>query len=373
VTAFTPNIGGNVAIPFGAVFYNRSWEEHRLRAVVAFLVNEIAFAESFGEGAIDALVNFENSTIPFGATEIVDGDDLPFTAIKWGYNKLFLGVGRRLSVWPGNFDNTLQVQLQYQASYYYFQSVKETGKIEGVRVTDVQIPPDTYVHGIRARLRIDMLQRNLMELPHYGLAFGGDFVALRRDRWEDQGAVLPDGSRQFKERDTRDYVQFSAYAHAALPIPLLSERHRLILSAHAGWMPTNDVDRFNGFRLGGGPPVSEAGDLYRSPYPGAMFDQFVAKRYFIAAAEYRLELMFFLFLHLRATVAWGEVPTFQGVPNAPLAPVRFVNGRGESYSLAITSGFLWGSVLYLEYAYDTGSLRAGENGHMLLCSLSKEF
>jgi hypothetical protein len=372
-SGFTPNIGGNTVVPFFAAYYQRILSERRWRAVVAFLVNDVDYAESFADGLFEGLAWFENSTIPLGTTEIVDGESVEYSDVQWGHNTLRLGAGTRMRLWPYNLDNNLQVQLFYQASYFYFMSTDETGRVDDVPVADVNVPPDTYVHGLVGRLRLDMVQRNIMELPHYGVAAGADWEYLRRDQWEDTGALLPNGERQFPEERTRDYLKASAYLYLALPFPGLSERHRVLFYGHAGWMPTDEFDRYNGFRLGGGPPISEAADLARTPYAGAMFDQFVVKRYALLTAEYRFELVFFAYVHLRATIGWGEVATFDGVDGAPFAAPRFATRRGEAYSLGITSGFLWNSQLYFEYAYDTGALRAGEDGHSLLAVWSKAF
>ena len=72
-----------------------------------------------------------------------------------------------------------------------------------------------------------MLQRNILELPHYGVAAGTEIGFLRRDRWEDTGPFKPNGERLFLERYTRDYTWVSAYLLFAAPVPFLGDRHRL--------------------------------------------------------------------------------------------------------------------------------------------------
>jgi hypothetical protein len=374
-TGFTPNVAGTTLVPFAALYYKRITEDRRFRGVFSVLVNTVDFAEHFviPSGTFDAVAHFDNSTIPFPSSEIVDGEDLEQSEVKWGWNSLRLGAGYRRRMWPFNIDNDVRFQLSYQASYYYFRSTSDTGEIDGNFVTPINVPPDTYVHGLRAHFGWDMIQRNIMELPHYGIAGGLDMEFLRRDRWEDLGPLLPNGTRQFKKEDTRDFLRLTAYVVVALPIPGLSERHRLLLKGHVGWAPPRDIDRYNGFRIGGGPPTSEADDLSRSPYAGANFNQFNLRRYFLATFEYRFEVFFWLYLHLRATVGWAQAPTFENRPTAPLSPVRFKSGRGESYTVGVTSGFLFDSVVNFEYTYDSGAVRANDRGHTFLFSWSKSF
>lgn len=366
-TVFSPDIGDQAVVPFAAFFFRRYWEERNVRAVVSGLVNEVDYVEKLPGGfGFEGLAHLENYTIPFPTTEIVDGKNLEFTALTWGWESLWLGGGWRLPLPPGEFDNDVSLQLFYKASYLHFASADDGDPT-------LNTPPDTYAHGFRVRFRLDTIVRNLLELPHRGIAGGVDAEWVRRDVWEDHGPILqPSGERQFLERHTRDYAKVSGYVVGAFGLPFLSERHRFVAQLHAAWAPRRALDRFSAFRFGGGPPPTEAGDLYRSPYAGAMFDQFVVFDGLVASLEYRFELLFFLFFHLRATLAQGRIPTYHNTVGPP-APVRIDNRQGSSYSAAITSGFLWSSVLYLEYSYDNGALRAGEEGHSVLVMWSKSF
>jgi hypothetical protein len=230
--------------------------------------------------------------------------------------------------------------------YWYFTGREDFDDAQNV-------PPDTWVHGVHARLRLDAITRNLLELPHRGVAAGFDAEFLRRDVWEDTGAVVPStGRQQFEERQTRDYTRLSGHVVVAAGLPFLSERHRFIGQVHGVWAPQGDLDRYNGFRA------------------GAMFDQYTVNDGVLASLEYRFEVLFFLFVHLRATLASCRTPTYRGTLGPP-GPYRFERRAGTSYSAAISSGFLWESSLYLEYSYDTGALRAGEDGHSALVLWSK--
>jgi hypothetical protein len=360
----TPAIGELPYVPFAAYFANLYRDRWRLRVVASGLVNEADVAYGL-IGGLEALGHVENSTIPFYTTEIVDGRSLDFTELRWGYTALYPGLGWRVPVPPWDLDNDLRVEVFYQARYYYFASS---------HVTDPSLntPPDTYAHGVRGRIRLDMVERNLFEMPHAGFALGADLELVRRDVWEDHGPIGPDGERQFTERDTRDYGRIGGYLLGAFGLPFLSERHRLVAQVHAGWGPRKRLDRFSAFRIGGGPQPTESSDLVRSPYPGAAFDQFFALDGVVTTLEYRLELLFFVYLHLRATYAWGRIPTYHNTTGPP-GQVRFVQRGGTSVSAGVTSGFLWDSSFYVEYAYDTGTVRGGEDGHTALVVWSKGF
>ncbi len=162
-------------------------------------------------------------------------------------------------------------------------------------------------------------------------------------------------------------MKFSGYLLGAFGIPGLSERNRVLVSAYGGFAPGNNLDRFSAFRIGGGPFPTETDDLWRVSYPGAMFDQFPVSDYVVGTVEYRRELLFFLYLHLRETFAWAnrDVLTQRNL--------KFSEDHGQTFSVGITSGFFWHSQLYLEYAHDTGILRNGPEGESWLVVWSKSF
>ncbi len=364
VAVFSPEIGAQSVVPFGAFYWRHIDLDRRLRAVVSGVVNEIDFAERLGHAGFEAVAHFDDYCLPIPSAQIIDNRDLDFTSLVWGWNSAWFGAGWRTPLPPGEVDNDLQLQVGYVAGYWYFTGREEFDDRQNV-------PPDTYVHGVHARVRLDAITRNLLELPHRGVAAGFDAEFLRRDVWEDHGAIVPaTGRKQFEERQTRDYTRLSAHVVVAAGLPFLSERHRFVGQVHGLWAPQGDLDRFSGFRVGGGPPPTEAADLQRSPWAGAMFDQYTVVDGVLASLEYRLEVLFFLFVHLRATLASCRTPTYKGTLGPP-GPYRFTRRSGTSYSAAISSGFLWESSLYLEYSYDTGALRAEEDGHSVLVLWSK--
>jgi hypothetical protein len=202
-----------------------------------------------------------------------------------------------------------------------------------------------------------------MELPHRGLAAGIDVEFARRDSWSDANY----GGATFTRDETRDYLKLSGYFIAATGLPGLSERNRLLFSFYGGSAPVGTLDRFSSYRIGGGPLPSETDDLFRQVYPGAMFNQFPAAEYLIGSAEYRRELLFFLYLHLRSTFAWVNREIFT------TRRLKTLENSGEAFTAAFTSGFLWESVLSLEYAYDTSVLRNGQSGSNITIIWAKGF
>ena len=206
-----------------------------------------------------------------------------------------------------------------------------------------------------------------MELPQEGWAWGGDVELTRRDGWSDSTF----GSLLFRKDETRDYLKLSGYVIGAMGIPWLSEANRFIWYLHGGGSPLGRLDRFSTFRAGGGPFPNESDDLYRLPYPGALYNNFPVSDYVVSTIEYRRELLFFLYLHLRGTFAWGanrpDYSTDQGLQ------LRLKATDAEAFSIGLTSGFISDSQLYLEYAYDSKLLRNGTPGSSIMLLWSKSF
>jgi hypothetical protein len=355
-TFFSPRIGSDTVVPMPNLYWRRYRPDSRARALVSIFYNELDAA--WRSGTWELLAHGENDTDPFPQKEIIHGREEDGTSLVWGTASAWLGAGYRIPVAPFQVDNDLRVQLFYRGGYLYSHKTGDTSPT-------VRLPGDTFLHGATLRVRYDGLSRNIMELPHAGLAGGADLEWTRRDRWGDANY----GGTTFKGSDTRDYAKFSAYGLAALPLPWLSEKNRLLASFYGGFTPDHsDLDRFSAFRLGGGPFPTESDDLWRHPYPGATFNQFPVSDYLIGTLEYRRELLFFLYLHLRGTFFWANrnvISTqFHG---------RFSQENGQAGSVGLTSGFFWDSQLYLEYAKDSGLLRNGVAGDSMLVMWSKCF
>ena len=351
---FNPQLGGTEALPIAALYWRHRWEKSRVRAVVSVFENEVDVSRSFGE--FELLGHLENETIPFASEEIVNGREVPESSIKWGTFSGWLGTGWRRPVPPFQSTSDLNLQLFYHAGYLYSKPVAKTGK-------DVRLPPDTFLHGLRLRGRYDGFRRNLLELPHEGWAGGMDLELTRRSSWSDANY----GGPLFRGDETRDFARFSGYLSGAMGIPGLSERNRLLASLYGGFAPGSQLDRFSAFRLGGGPFPSETVDLYRHPFPGALFNQFPVSEYAIGTLEYRRELYCFLYLHLRETLVWANRI------NLTSQEQKYSEFNGSAFSIGVTSGFFWNSLLYLEFTHDNGMLRNGPSGESVLVLWSKSF
>ena len=351
---FTPPLAEQVLLPLGAFYWKHRWGDTRFRGIFSGLVNEVDLSRTFGEWQL--LGHLDNNTVPFQMAEIAGGQEVKRTSIISGTVSGRLGLGLRLPVAPFQSDNDLRLQLFYQDTYLYSKKVPDTG-------LTVVLPPDTQVHGPMLRVRYDGLRRNLMELPHSGLAAGMDAEFMRRDIWSDANY----GGAVFTKNQTRDYLKLSGYLTSASGIPGLSEKNRLLFSFYGGFAPYGTLDRFSAYRIGGGPFPSETDDLYRQVYPGAMFNQFPASDYLIGSVEYRRELLFFLYLHLRGTYAWVKREIFT------TTRLKYLENRGEAFSAAVTSGFVWESEISLEYSYDTNILRNGASGSTTTLLWSKGF
>ena len=205
-----------------------------------------------------------------------------------------------------------------------------------------------------------------MELRHSGWAAGFDFIIGHRYHWQDH-----DFNGSFKFAETQTYDFFSGYFTVATGFPFYDEKHRFILALHGGLSPTKGLDRYSGVRLGGGPTGDESEAISRSVIPGVRFDEYVVDRYIIATFEYRWEIFFFLYFHIKATIGGIRRLTFDDVEEK-LAFNQ--NDFVSSIGVAITTGFIWDSQLYIEYVQDRGVAgRENNEGNNFLFSWSKSF
>lgn len=353
-TFYKPNVGDDWFIPMAGLYFKSRREPYHLRAIVSLFVNEVDVVRSFGNWEL--LGRWENETVPTPSVEIADGAVVRDSSIFWGTLSGSVGAGLRYPVPPFESDNDLRLQLFYQAGYLYSRPSDDTGPT-------VQLPPDTFLHGIKLRGRYDGMQRNVMELLHDGVAAGFDVDLVRRNQWGDANY----GGSLFRGEDTRDYAKLSAYLTVARKVPWLTERDRLIVSVHGGYSPGSTLDRFSAFRIGGGLFPNEADDIRRPYYPGALFNNFPLTDFALTNFEYRRELLFFLYFHLRGTLILGKRPDFHA------EGFKFLKDRGEAFSTGITCGLPMKSQLYLEYAYDEEVLRDDRQGSSFLLLWSKAF
>jgi hypothetical protein len=354
-TIYSPDIADTTATPMFVLFMKRTWERARLRIVASGIQNDVEGAKSFGN--FEFIGRFENYTNPFTEAGTLRNEEVKQSSVKWGTFSGFLGGGLRYPVFPYQVDNDLRLQLFARAGYLYSRHTSDTGP-------DVKLPPDTLLYGIKLRGRYDGIRRNLMELPHKGMAAGFDLDFVRRENWADYGNSFV----TFKQEDSQNYYILSGYLMGAFGIPGLSEKNRILTSVHGGFIDKKSADRYNAFRLDGGPFAEEAGDLCRPNYPGALSDETVVSKYLMLNVEYRRELLPFLYLQLRGTFLWADRSTVIG-----LNQIGFKSDTGQTVSMAVTTGFFWNSRLYIEYAWDSGFLRDGKPGSSVTLSWAKSF
>ena len=359
-TYYTPKQGDIAGSPIGAFYLKKTWESSRTRNIISIFVNDLEYDKSFGN--IDLVARFDNYTIPGGQKETLNNTTIDGTSVEWGNLVASLGPGLRFKVAPFQADNDLRLQLLGRVGYAYAKRTDDTSAAS-------VLPSDTMLYGAKLRGRYDGMRRNLLELPHIGFAAGFDIDYMHRDKWTDFGA--PSLGYDVKSSDGRNYEQYTGYMIGVGGIPGLSEKNRVLVSLHGGTMEKKSADRYNSFRIGGGPLPGESDDLYRPAYPGTMFNNVLVSQYGMVAMEYRRELTFFLYLHLRETLIWADrahVDTVNGVNQ-----VGFKSDHGAATTIGIDSGFFWNSSIYLAYSWDNGFIRDGKNGSGLILTWNKSF
>jgi hypothetical protein len=131
------------------------------------------------------------------------------------------------------------------------------------------------LYGVKLRGRYDGIRRNLMELPHTGTAAGFDLDFVYRENWADYGNRYV----RFKKEDFQDYFIISGYVMGAFGIPGLSEKNRVLASVRGGLIDKKSADRYNAFRLNGGPFCEEADAVSHPNYPGAVDHETIVSKY----------------------------------------------------------------------------------------------
>jgi hypothetical protein len=359
LAAVAPGITGNEVLPFASLYFWRHPDENTLlRAVVVGVYDEIFYARSTDSlRPFEGVFTLHNQTVPFPQSEKVDGERIEEEELYWGYVRPGIGFGyRRQLEHPGHQDNMLGISLFAEPGALYSDSAHDTAK-------DFIEPQDTFEIRSHAHLRLDALERNLLELPHEGFAVGADLVHGYRSDWDDWGRnAREDGS------STRDYVAFAGYIHGATGVPFASERHRLLATLHGG--SGDDLDRFSAFRVGGGPSGEEFGALGRPILPGAAIDEFATSHYAILVGEYRWEPIFFAYLSLRGSLSYVNRERLDEGTDRISHSDDFLASVGAR----ITTGFFFESRLQLDYNYNAGVIRRDEyGGHEVVVHISASF
>jgi hypothetical protein len=350
-------------VPFGALFVWHNWETRRFRGIFTGVYNDVQYnvGSKWSDGW-EAVFTFNNLVVPFGRSEYVEGQRIKDVALQWSYVFAGLGIGYRKPLPPGHQDNALEVSLTYEPGYRWFDRTHDTAP-------RFVVPSDTYEGRVHFRLRTDTLDRNLMEQPYKGFAFGGDLLYGHRAHWQNWGGVAFDAPDVHKERN---YLAGSVYAVAAGRVPFVAgERHRLVATASGGI--GKDLDRFSAFRLPGRPIGYEWESLARPMLPAVAFNELFPRRYAVADLTYRYEALFFLFPYIRGTHGVAERPRFarNGSITMQMDSLPAIGG-------GVVTGAPWGSQVEVNYTYNFGIFRDAEGGpkmggHGIFLFWSREF
>ncbi len=360
LAASMPGPTGNKVLPYGALFLYRADDDdrRRLRGIIAALYNDIEYADGRDlPGDFEWVLGLENYWIPFDRSEYISGELQRDEEIEEGRIHLKLGGAWRLPVSPGHTDNAMRVRLTWEPGYLFF----EKGFSAPPSFTK---PENTTDHRVVLRVSYDGLTRNLFEYKHKGIAFGTELIGgFRGQDWRDWGGADPHSGSS-----TREYVIWTGYFHAAGPVPFVRDRRRNRWTGGIHFALSEDADRFSAPRLGGGPSGDETGALSYPLLPGAMINEFFSGRFVTAHMEYRREVLFFLFTHFRLTGAY-----LRRRYNMDTG-IDMRNDLLGAATIGLSSGFLFESMIRLNYSFNTGVIRNGEHGgHELLLGWSKEF
>lgn len=353
---YTSRQGATAGTPIGALYLKRMWEKSRTRDTISIFVNDLEYDRSFGN--LELVTRLDSNTLPGGQREVVNNKEITSSDAQWGTVIASMGPGLRYMVAPFEVDNDLRLQLLGKVGYFYAKRTSDTGP-------NLVLPPDTMLYGVKLRGRYDGMRRNLLELPHSGMAAGFDLDYLYRDKWANFGTI-PDAV--FTRSDIQDYLQFNGYLMGLSEIPGLSEKNRILFSLHGGITPQKSADRYNAITIGGGPLPGESYDLSRPDYPGTMFNQVLVANYALAALQYRREIAPFLYFHLRETFIWADRATVTDTNQ-----FLFKSSTGAATTIGLDTGFFWDSSLYLGYSWDSGFVRNGTSGSGLILTWDKSF
>ncbi len=325
-------------LPFGALYVWRNSDDlkQRFRGSFSGPVNDLTMnVGSRSSSGWELRFTLNTMIIPICRSEYIEGQIIRDVEVEWSYVFGGFGLAYRRLLDPGHQDNALEMSLTYEPGYRWFKGTSKTSP-------NFIVPDDTYEGRVHARVRRDALERNLMELPHRGYAFGGDFFYGHRASWSTWGGG------PFGRSNEREYVMGSIFAVTATGVPFVnSERHRLVASVYAGI--GNNLDRFSTFRLPGRPTGYEWEALALPMLPSVAFNELFPRRYGVAHLEYRYEPIFFIYPYIRGS--WGivEQPRFQ-----PDGSIRYKMDSMPALGGGIVTGAPWRSQVEINYSYNFG-------------------
>lgn len=346
-------------VPIGVVnFWDHKEEGSLLRAQVSVVYNDIFWSSPMARpGPAEKVLVLESFTVPVVQADLVDGRAMDREELLWGYVRPGFGLGLRRNVAPGHEDNMAAVDFTLEPGYLYFRKGSDTSP-------DFVVPRNVFLARAHLQFRYDGLERNLLELPHEGIAAGFDLISGHRFNWQSWGTLAREDTGM-----GRNYTSCTGYFLAAGGIPgIESDRHRLIGVLHGG--TGHHLDRFSARRIGGGPnPMGEEYGITHDPVlPGAAVQEFFPEHYLLLTAEYRWEAAFFAYLGINATVA-----RLDRVRTTPAGFVSRTDGF-RSVGARVTSGFLFQTRLQLAYNYNYDVVRKGAyGGHEVVVSVARSF
>lgn len=345
--ANSPGLDDGDTLPLATVYLWQHPDDGRLfRALLNGVANELLYAEAIDGGGAEWVAAFESLSWPGATGEWVDGQIDDREELAWGYVRPGLGLGWRRQVGPAQ-DNMVAADLIGEVGALYF------GRGDATAAT-FDTPDSTLELRLHGKLRFDRLERNLIELPHDGLAAGADGIFGHRARWSDWGD--PAIERHDAAR-TRNYALLTAYAFAIGPVPgLASDKHRLVGAVHAGL--GDGVDRFSAVRIGGGPDTrgGEYELTARPVLPGAALGEYFPDDYALVYGGYRFEPAFFAFVDVGVTVGRLDRDRPTGTGRERRADTM------TAVSARLSTGFVGSTRLQLLGAYDFDAVRHGDEG-----------
>ena len=344
----TPGVDEDGTTPLGSLYFWEHPDDHSLlRASLAGVYDQVTWARTAASGA-ELMVTFENWNPLWSTGELVDGAVDEAAKLQWGYVRGGIGPGYRCRTTQLAQENMFATDLLFEPGVLYFDRADTTAP-------GYQLPESTPELRLRWLLRYDAIQRNLLELPHEGFAFGADAVYGYRVQAGDQGRPGIDARAA-----DHDYAQAMVYAFGITGVPGLSselqERNRVTASVHAGL--GEGLDRWSAQRVGGGPDLrgSEYETTVRPWLPGATYNEFFPDQYLVASAGYRRELAFFAHLDIGGTIAWLDRDRQRG------GGVARENDTLTALSVRLSSGFIGRTLLQVGYAHAFDVVRDGERG-----------
>ncbi len=292
----------------------------RLRAVLLGLYDDVRWNRRIGRDT-DLVLTFENTTLPWARSEYAGGERLESEELTWGSLRAGAGLAFRRSLAPGHADNSFEASLAYEPGFLYFS------KNSSAAAPSFVAPSDAY-EGPPAR-------SGSAPTPSRGTS--SSFPTPDGRPGSTRGRRIGRGGRTGAEarRDahaaasTRSWTALSGFALAALPLPVGDRRHRVLAAVYAG--TGSDLDRFSAFRLSGGSNAGDYETITRPVLPAAGLDEIVSRGYVIASLEVRAQLAFFLFLHLKGTLASARPDRPRRVGRADPAHRQPERGHGRPH------------------------------------------